>query len=85
MSRLVATASPASGSETSGGALAGIQDVGVELGLGRFALKVHARTRKVLTFVRFDGRAACRRAQGEDDGQLHWTQDAFSPCFSGAK
>ena len=67
VTRLVATASPAGGTNASGGAFAGIQDVRVELRFGCLALKVHARTREVLTLVWLDGRAAGGGAEGKDD------------------
>ena len=65
--RLVATTSPAGGTNTSGGAFTGVQDVRVELRFGRLALEVHARTREVLTLVRLDGCAAGGGADGKDD------------------
>lgn len=70
MARLVATASPAGGTNTSGGAFAGVEDVGVELRFGRLPLEVHARTREVLTLVRFDGCAAGGRAERKNDREL---------------
>ena len=68
MARLVATASPAGGTNTSGGAFAGIQDVGVELPFGCLPLHVHAGTRQVLTLVRLDRRASGGGAKSQDGG-----------------
>ena len=64
--RSVAPTAPAGGTETSGGALACIEDVGVELRFGRLPLEVHARPREVFPFVRLHGGAACGRAERED-------------------
>ena len=68
VTRLVATASPAGGTNTSGGAFAGIQNVGVELPFGCLPLQVHAGTREILTLVRLDRRASGGDAKSKDDG-----------------
>ena len=83
--RLVAPASPAGGSKTSGGAFAGIQDMGVELGFCRLAFEVHARARKVLTLVWLDSRAANRSTQRKEEREVQWAEGVFSPGFSGAR
>ena len=85
MVRLVATAAPAGGSKTSGGAFAGVQDMGVELGFCRLAFEVHALTRKVLTLVWLDRRAADSGTQRKEEREVQWAEGVFSPGFSGAK
>jgi len=66
MTWLVAPASPAGGSETSGGALTSVEDVGIELRFRRLALEIHARAREILALVGLHRGAAPCDAKGED-------------------
>ena len=85
MTRLVAPASPAGVSETSGGALAGVLDVGVEPRFSCLALEIHARPREILALVGLHRGAPARDDKGEDESALQGETEAFSPGFSGAK
>ncbi len=85
MARLVAPASTAGGTEPSGGAFAGVQDMGVELGFCRLTFEVHARTRKVLTLIWLDRRAADNGTQRKEEREVQRAEGVSSPGFSGAR